>query len=187
MFTKKPENDGMNMPAPKPIGHQPSLPPAGAMSQAAMNKPMLKGSNKMVPSIIGADLTITGNVISKGEVQVDGSIQGDLHCASLIIGEKAEINGVVVAEDVVVRGHVTGSIHGVRVTLQASSHVNGDITHQSLAIEQGAFFEGKSRRSDDPIGTAPKLEIPNAAFEENRSSSLSAGNNSKVTSSSSNL
>ena len=162
MFTKRPENDGMNMPAPKPqLGQQPALPPAGAIPQNPLaGKTMLKGSNKMVPSIIGADLTITGNVISKGEVQVDGSIQGDLHCASLIIGEKAEINGVVVAEDVVVRGQVTGSIHGVRVNLQASSQVNGDITHQSLAIEQGAFFEGKSRRADDPIGSAPKLEIP---------------------------
>ncbi len=164
MFTKRPENDGMNVPAPKPqAGQQPALPPAGAIPQGALgSKTMLKGSNKMVPSIIGADLTITGNVISKGEVQVDGSIQGDLHCASLIIGEKAEINGVVVAEDVVVRGQVSGSIHGVRVTLQASSQVNGDITHQSLAIEQGAFFEGKSRRADDPIGSAPKLEVPGA-------------------------
>ncbi len=162
MFTKRPENDGMNVPAPKPImGQQPALPPAGAMPQNPLGtKTMLKGSNKMVPSIIGADLTITGNVISKGEVQVDGSIE-----VQKIVSENtgvtvAEINGVVVAEDVVVRGQVTGSIHGVRVTLQASSQVNGDVTHQSLAIEQGAFFEGKSRRADDPIGSAPKLEVP---------------------------
>ena len=49
-------------------------------------------------------------------------------------------------------GHVVvGSIRGVRVTLQAQSHVEGDITHQSLAIEQGAYFEGKSRRTDNPL------------------------------------
>ncbi|GAF80157.1 unnamed protein product, partial [marine sediment metagenome] len=53
---------------------------------------------------------------------------------------------------VVVRGRVEGSIRGLRVTLQAQSHVDGDIYHQSLAIEQGAYFEGKSRRSDDPLG-----------------------------------
>jgi cytoskeletal protein CcmA (bactofilin family) len=46
---------------------------------------------------------------------------------------------------------VVGSIRGLRVTLQAQSHVEGDIFHQSLAIEQGAYFEGKSRRSDDPL------------------------------------
>jgi cytoskeletal protein CcmA (bactofilin family) len=59
--------------------------------------------------------------------------------------------GGVMAEDVVVRGRVVGSIRGLRVTLQAQSHVEGDIFHQSLAIEQGAYFEGKSRRSDNPL------------------------------------
>ena len=59
--------------------------------------------------------------------------------------------GRVIAEDIVVRGRVVGSIRGLRVTLQAQSHVEGDIFHQSLAIEQGAYFEGKSRRSDNPL------------------------------------
>ncbi|MEC9367662.1 MAG: polymer-forming cytoskeletal protein [Pseudomonadota bacterium] len=104
----------------------------------------------MAPSIIGEDLTVTGNVISKGEIQVEGEIQGDIHCGSLLIGDKARITGGVVADDVIVRGRVNGSIRGLRVTLQASSHVEGDIHHQTLAIEQGAFFEGKSRRTDDP-------------------------------------
>jgi cytoskeletal protein CcmA (bactofilin family) len=112
----------------------------------------------MAPSIIGEDLTVTGNVLSRGEVQVDGQIQGDVHCSSLIVGEKAQITGGIVAEDVVVRGRVMGSVRGNRVTLQASSHVEGDVFHKSLAIEQGAFFEGKSRRSEDPIATAPRLE-----------------------------
>ena len=49
------------------------------------------------------------------------------------------------------RGHLMGTIRGVRITLQAPSHVEGDIFHQSLAIEQGAYFEGKSRRSDNPL------------------------------------
>ena len=105
----------------------------------------------MVPSIIGEDLTITGNVTSKGEIQVDGEIQGDIHCGSLLLGDKSQVIGSVIAEDVVVRGRVVGSIRGLRVTLQAQSHVEGDIFHQSLAIEQGAYFEGKSRRSDDPL------------------------------------
>lgn len=114
----------------------------------------------MVPSIIGEDLTVTGNVISKGEVQVEGEVQGDIHCTSLVIGDKAQITGGVVAEDVVVRGRVSGSLRGARVTLQASSHVEGDIYHQSLAIEQGAFFEGKSRRSDNPTAVGAKSEGP---------------------------
>ena len=106
---------------------------------------------KMIPSIIGEGLTITGNVASKGEIQVDGEIQGDIHCGSLLLGDTAQVVGGVTAEDIVVRGRVVGSIRGLRVTLQAQSHIEGDIIHQSLAIEQGAYFEGKSRRSDNPL------------------------------------
>ncbi len=144
-------------PAPSSPSNNPMSGPQGVAPQRA---PGAKPGDRVAPSIIGEDLGITGNVISKGEVQVDGQIQGDVHCASLIVGEKAEITGGIVAEDVVVRGRVMGSVRGVRVTMQASSHVEGDVFHKALAIEQGAFFEGKSRRAEDPIATAPKLETP---------------------------
>jgi cytoskeletal protein CcmA (bactofilin family) len=113
----------------------------------------------MVPSIIGEDLTIRGNVISQGEVPVDGEVEGDIRCGSLLLGDKSRVTGGVAAEDVVVRGHIVGSVRGLRVTLQAQSHVEGDIFAQSLAIEQGAYFEGKSRRSDDPLA---EIKAPSA-------------------------
>jgi cytoskeletal protein CcmA (bactofilin family) len=117
-------------------------------------------ASKMVPSIIGEDLTITGNVASKGEIQVDGEIQGDIHCSSLLLGDKSQVTGSVAAEDVVVRGRIIGSIRGLRITLQGQSHVEGDIFHQSLAIEQGAYFEGKSRHSDNPLAEIkPQADI----------------------------
>ena len=108
-------------------------------------------ASKMAPSIISEDLTIKGIVTSKGEIQVDGEIEGDIRCGSLLLGDKCKVTGSVAAEDVVVRGHIVGSVRGLRVTLQAQSNVEGDIFHQSLAIEQGAYFEGKSRHSDNPL------------------------------------
>jgi cytoskeletal protein CcmA (bactofilin family) len=149
MFTNKPESDNDVTKLAGGLGNaktsfteRPATYPA--------KSPGLSVS-KMVPSIIGEDLTITGNVTSKGEIQVDGEIQGDIHCSSLLLGDKAHVKGGVVAEDVVVRGHLMGTIRGMRITLQAQSHVEGDIFHKSLAIEQGAYFEGKSRRSDNPL------------------------------------
>ena len=103
------------------------------------------------PSVIGVDLTITGNLQSKGEVQIEGQVQGDLAAARIIVGQSARVTGGIVADDVIVQGTVMGSIRGNRVTLQSSSKVDGDIVHQSLAIEQGAFFEGKSRRTENPM------------------------------------
>ena len=127
-------------------------------------------ASKMVPSIIGEDLTIRGNVTSKGEIQIDGEIEGDIRCGSLLLGDKSQVTGGVAAEDVVVRGHLVGSIKGLRITLQAQSHVEGDIFHQSLAIEQGAYFEGKSRHSDNPLaeaapGALAEVKAPGALAE----------------------
>jgi len=166
MFTKKPESAE----TVTKLGERPSSSNSETKSSPFSERPATyaKGpspsasASKMVPSIIGEDLTIAGNVTSKGEIQVDGEIQGDIHCGSLLLGDKSKVEGSVIAEDVVVRGKVLGSIRGLRVTLQSQSHVEGDIFHQSLAIEQGAYFEGKSRRSDDPMADvqspAPRSE-----------------------------
>lgn len=143
--------------APKP----PVMPPMNTGSVGA--RPAVaapRTGDRSAPSVIGPDLTITGNLVSKGEVQVDGEVQGDIHGTYIVIGERARITGAIIAEEIVVRGHVMGSVRGKRVILQASSHVEGDVYHQSLAIEQGAFFEGKSRRSDDPMASAPRAELP---------------------------
>ena len=99
--------------------------------------------------MIGAGLTITGNLESKGEVQVEGEVQGDIHAQRIVVGEQARITGTLVAEEIVVRGSVQGSIRGNDVTFQSSARIEGDVFHKSLAIEQGAFFEGESRHSND--------------------------------------
>jgi cytoskeletal protein CcmA (bactofilin family) len=152
MFTKKPErdlaSDAFQRVTDRPAGE------TKPFAERPANYVKSSSPSKLVPSIIGEDLSIIGNVTSKGEIQVDGEIEGDVHCGSLLLGDKSQITGCVVAEDVVVRGRVVGSIRGLRVTLQAQSHVEGDIIHQSLAIEQGAYFEGKSRRADNPLATA---------------------------------
>lgn len=110
-----------------------------------------RASERPQTSVIGPDLTIQGNLTSNGEVQVDGEVQGDVFASHVLIGEKARITGGIVAQEIVVRGHVMGFVRGHKVMLQATSHVEGDVLHKSLAIEQGAYFEGKSRRSENPL------------------------------------
>jgi cytoskeletal protein CcmA (bactofilin family) len=148
---KKPEADFPKM------GGAPGVavpPPINSMG----SKPTM-GGRTGAPSVIGPDLIIAGNLVSKGEVQVDGEVQGDIHSSYVVIGEKARVTGSVIADEVVVRGQVMGSIRSKRVMLQATSHVEGDIHHSALSIEQGAFFEGKSRRSDDPTAGVVRPEL----------------------------
>ncbi len=98
------------------------------------------------PSLLSTDLRVIGNIHSKGEIQVDGYVEGDIQAETLIIGETANVNGEVSAKTVRVHGFVTGQIKADSVSLAKSAHVMGDILHENLSIEQGAFLEGHCRR-----------------------------------------
>jgi cytoskeletal protein CcmA (bactofilin family) len=101
-------------------------------------------------SVIGNDLKIIGQglkIVSRGILQIDGEIEGDVQGAEVIVGEKGRVTGMVAGQQVVVRGKVSGVVCAKTVALQASSHVDGDVHHMSFAIEQGAVFEGRSRRA----------------------------------------
>ena len=112
-----------------------------------------------VPSIISSELIVRGTLISAGDVQIDGRVDGDIRAAALVIGEKAVIVGDVYAEEATVRGRVEGSIRARKVQLCATCHVEGNILHEAFSVESGAFFEGNCRHSDNPLADAPELEI----------------------------
>ena len=95
-------------------------------------------------TVIAKGLKIVGSVTAEGLVEVNGQIEGELHCASLVIARGAHVSGTVAAERVVVDGKVEGPIQGGDVLLKSLAHVVGDIHHQSLAIEKGAYFDGRS-------------------------------------------
>jgi cytoskeletal protein CcmA (bactofilin family) len=100
--------------------------------------------------VIGNDLKITGQglkIIGRGVLQVDGEIEGDVQGAEVIVGELGKVTGMVAGQQVIIRGTVSGVVCGAAVALQASSQVTGDVHHMSLAIEQGASFDGRSRRA----------------------------------------
>lgn len=141
---------------------------APASAPAAAPAPLKRhGRSAAAPSIISSDLVVVGTLTSSGDIQVDGRVEGDVHSAGLVIGEKAQISGEILADDVTVRGHVRGRIRARKVLLCATSRVEGDIMHEAFAVEAGAFFEGNCRHSDSPLGeeasvkpeARPPLEI----------------------------
>jgi len=115
-------------------------------------------ASKQPRTVIAKGLKIVGSVTAEGLVEVNGQIDGELHCTSLVIARGANINGIVIAEHVVVDGTVEGPIQGGEVVLKSQAHVVGDIHHRSLAIESGAFFDGRSVQVRGNGQTPKKLE-----------------------------
>jgi cytoskeletal protein CcmA (bactofilin family) len=107
-------------------------------------------------TVIGSGLKIVGNVSAEGLVEVNGQIEGDVHCTSLVVSPNAQIVGSVAAERVVVNGRVEGPIQGGDVVLKSKAHVVGDIRHQSLTIEKGAHFDGRASQAQGADGRQPE-------------------------------
>jgi len=99
-----------------------------------------------VPSIISSETTIRGDLQSDGDVQIEGTIYGDLNVTKLTIAEGGMVSGNITAKNVRICGALNGSVRSEMVTLTATARVVGDIHHELLAIETGGQLEGMSRR-----------------------------------------
>ena len=140
MFSKKPEHE-----------------PEGAIPMARPSAP--SGSTF---SVIGADVTIKGDISASTELHVDGRIEGDIACDSLVQGETSVIEGAVSAEVARLAGKISGSISARQLVVLKSARIDGDVHYDALTIEQGAQVEGRfahrvphQRTGDKPAAAAP--------------------------------
>ncbi len=131
-----------NKPAPGPAP-RPTAPPQ-PLEPAAVRK------SPTAVSVIGKDITIEGGVNGEGEVHIDGVVRGDVRVGRLSVGESGHVEGTISAELVEVRGKVIGAITAKQIRLFATAHVDGDITHEQLAMETGASFQGRSLKFQRP-------------------------------------
>ena len=122
-------------------------------------------------SSIGSGMSIVGNIECNGPAQVFGHIKGELRASDLLIGDGANIEGSVIAQDVTICGSVKGTIRAVRVKLQNGGSVEGDIYHRSLSIDENSLFEGSSRRVENPTD-GPLVDAKGPQESDMRSSAL---------------
>lgn len=120
----------------------------------------------MPPSLIASDMRITGDLVSEGEVQIDGHIDGDIRCKSLLVGVTGCIDGEVDAEQVRVHGAIIGQVRAREVFMASTARLTGDILHDSLSIEPGAFLEGHIQRMDKETLAALDQEPPSLRAPE---------------------
>ena len=155
MFSKSKINE------PGPKAGETSSPASPAASEATTPKstPEYKPTApkaKPPASVLSSDLHVTGNLKTTGDVNVEGTVEGDIRAHLLTIGETATIRGEVIADGVVINGRIVGRVRGLKVRLTSTARVEGDIIHKTIAIESGAHFEGSVQRQDDPLSSASK-------------------------------
>ena len=141
----------------------PDLPTPGAPASPARaaTAPSPRGL-----STLSSDLQFEGGITGGGDLQIDGSIKGDVRVGRLIVGETGAVEGNVSADYVEVRGRIVGGISGKQVKLIATAYVDGDITAEQMSIDIGAYFQGRvlQGRREAPAPTpAPRPASPEPA------------------------
>ena len=125
-------------------------------------------STPKVASLVAENITLEGSISGEGELHIDGVVRGDVRIAKLTIGDTGHVEGAIYADVVEARGRVIGSITAKQVRLYGTSYVDGDIPHEQLAMETGAFFQGRSLKfqrppAPQPAATSSSSASPSAA------------------------
>ena len=109
------------------------------------------------PSFLGKEIKIIGKISSKGAIQLDGILEGEITASKLVIEKSAKVVGSVTSEDLVIKGRIIGPVFGKKVRFGSSARVEGDTFHETIAIEDGAYYEGSIRRQSTVTGIPTKL------------------------------
>ena len=118
-------------------------------------------------SVIGADVVITGNISAKVDLHVDGRVDGDIVCASLVQGASSVIHGAIQAETARLSGTVNGSVNARELIITATAHVTGDVSYETITIEQGGHVDGQFRhKSTTSLTASPVIAVQTAQGDD---------------------
>jgi cytoskeletal protein CcmA (bactofilin family) len=107
-------------------------------------------------SVLGADISIKGDITARADLHIDGTIDGDIACADLVQGEASTIAGAVTADSARLAGTIRGSVNAGTLVILKTARIDGDVTYDALTIEQGARVDG---RLTPRAAAEPKLSV----------------------------
>ncbi|MBL0318775.1 MAG: polymer-forming cytoskeletal protein [Alphaproteobacteria bacterium] len=103
----------------------------------------------VTPSIIAESMSILGNLVGEGgNIEIQGSIEGNIHAHSVTVRESGYVKGDIVSENIVIAGKTLGLIKAKNVKLSKTARVSGVIMYEKLTIEDGALLDAQCKRFD---------------------------------------
>ena len=108
------------------------------------NESMVKNDFSPAINMIGSGTIITGDIHSKGDIRVDGTLKGSINTeGKVVLGANGTIEGDVICQDADISGTINAKITVSKLlSLKATARLNGDIVTSKLSIEPGATFTG---------------------------------------------
>lgn len=109
-----------------------------------------KKAQPAIKSLIAQGNVITGDMVFRDGLRIDGEVKGNLHAAEdcsgsiIVVSETAVITGEIRAEHVILNGKVCGPVHASQLLeLQPKARLDGDVTYKALEMHQGAIINGQ--------------------------------------------
>ena len=109
-----------------------------------INESIKKKEMTETVNTIGAGTVVTGDIQSKGDIRIDGTLKGSVNTSGkVVLGKEGVIEGDVVCNSADISGIIKAKITVSQLlSLKAAAKLNGDIIANKLSIEPGAAFTG---------------------------------------------
>ncbi len=173
-------------PADRPLGTSSTAPASGNEGMPMQTMPSRFENEPSTPpraATIGKGVSITGQIVSKEDLIIDGEVDGtvEAHEHKLTIGPNGKVKASIKAKDIVILGTVQGNVEATdKIDIKKDARLVGDIKTARIAIEDGAVFKGSIDiiRPEVPKAAAPRPQ-PVAAPVSQQSLAASAGGEPK--------
>lgn len=117
-------------------------------------------------SVIGPDMAVTGDVRATADLHIDGSIEGDVACASLVQGAESRIIGGITADTARIAGAIEGSVRVKHLVVERSARITGDVEYEDITIENGGQVDGRLKRTGGEAAATGPRAVPDASHEQ---------------------
>ena len=125
----------------------------------------MKSRIRSLDSYIGEETFLEGNLISKKNLCIYGSVSGAIECQGrVVVGESGNVEADILADEVVVSGKVVGNVTAKsKLEMVSTGVIQGDIKTSHLVMEDGSKFDGHCEMLLDgkpAVVDIEKIQIP---------------------------